>query len=59
MYCMKNYTIFLVPATLLMMAHKILSPDFVIHNPVLPEVLRNGPEGAKKYASAIITAVPN
>ena len=34
---MKNYTIFLVPATLLMMAHKILSPDFVIHNPVLPE----------------------
>ena len=40
-------------------ADEILSPDFVIHNPVLPEVLRNGPEGAKKYASAIITAVPN
>jgi len=40
-------------------ADEILSPDFVIHNPILPEVLRNGPEGAKKYASAIITAVPN
>jgi steroid delta-isomerase-like uncharacterized protein len=40
-------------------ADEILSPDFVIHNPVLPEILRNGPEGIKKYASAIITAVPD
>ena len=40
-------------------ADEILSPDFVLHNPTLPEELRNGPEGAKKYASAIITAVPD
>jgi len=40
-------------------ADEILSPNFVLHNPVLPGDLRNGPEGAKKYASAIITAVPD
>jgi steroid delta-isomerase-like uncharacterized protein len=40
-------------------ADEILSSDFVIHNPVLPEVVRNGPEGTKKYASAVITAVPD
>jgi predicted SnoaL-like aldol condensation-catalyzing enzyme len=40
-------------------ADEILSPDFVLHNPVLPEEFRNGPEGAKKYASAIIAAVPD
>lgn len=42
---------------MLEVADEILSPDFVIHNPVLPEVLRKGPEGTKKYASAIIAAV--
>ncbi|HET9805475.1 MAG TPA: hypothetical protein VFP49_01055 [Nitrososphaeraceae archaeon] len=31
-------------------ADEILSPDFVIHNPILPENLRKGPEGTKKYA---------
>jgi steroid delta-isomerase-like uncharacterized protein len=40
-------------------ADEILSPDFVIRNPVLPEELRKGPEGTKKYASAVITAVPD
>ena len=35
-------------------ADEILSPDFVLHNPVLPEELRKGPGGTKKYASAII-----
>ena len=40
-------------------ADEILSPDFIIHNPVLPEDLRKGPEGTKKYASEIITAVPD
>lgn len=40
-------------------ADEILSPDFFIHNPVLPEDLRKGPEGTKKYASAVITAVPD
>ena len=44
---------------MLEVADEILSPDFVIHNPVLPEVLRNGPEGTKKYASAIIATVPD
>jgi steroid delta-isomerase-like uncharacterized protein len=40
-------------------ADEILSSDFVIHNPVLPKAVRNGPEGTKKYASVIITAVPD
>ena len=40
-------------------ADEILSSDFVLHNPVLPEDLRNGPEGTKRYASAIIAAVPD
>jgi len=40
-------------------ADEILSPNFVLYNPVLPGDLRNGPEGAKKYASAIIAAVPD
>ena len=44
---------------MLEVADEILSPDFVIHNPVLPEALRKGPEGTKKYASAIIAAVPD
>ena len=38
-------------------ADKVLSPDFVIHNPDLPEELRKGAEGVKKYASALIAAV--
>ena len=38
-------------------ADEILSPDFVLHNPVLPEELRKGPEGTKKYASVLIAAV--
>jgi predicted ester cyclase len=40
-------------------ADEILSFDFVIHNPVLPKELRNGPEGTKKYAAAVIAAVPD
>jgi len=38
-------------------ADEILSPDFVLYNPSLPEELRKGPEGVKKYASAIIESV--
>jgi len=38
-------------------ADEVLSPDFVIHNPDLPEELRKGAEGVKKYASALIAAV--
>ena len=40
-------------------ADEILSPDFILHNPVLPEKLRKGPEGAKKYAYAVIAAIPD
>jgi steroid delta-isomerase-like uncharacterized protein len=40
-------------------ADEILSSDFVLHNTVLPEELRKGPEGIKKYASAITAAVPD
>ena len=40
-------------------AYEILAPDFVLHNPLLPKELRNGPEETKKYASAVISAVPD
>ncbi|MFL6521973.1 MAG: ester cyclase, partial [Nitrososphaera sp.] len=40
-------------------ADEILSPNFVLHNPVLPEELHRGPEGTKKYASTVIAAVPD
>lgn len=40
-------------------ADEILSPDFVLHNPLLLEEVCNGPEGTKKYASAVIGAVPD
>jgi steroid delta-isomerase-like uncharacterized protein len=40
-------------------ADEILSPNFVLHNPILPEELRKGPEGTKKYASTVIAAVPD
>jgi predicted ester cyclase len=40
-------------------ADEILSPDFVLHNPLLPEEVCIGPEGTKKYASAVIAAVPD
>ena len=40
-------------------AYEILAPDFVLHNPLLPKELRNGPEETKKYASAVIAAVPD
>lgn len=30
-------------------ADEILSPDFVLHNPVLSEEFRKGPGGTKKY----------
>src|SRR5262249_44315711 len=40
-------------------ADEILIPDFVLHNPTLPEELRKGREGTKKYASEVIAAVPD
>ena len=44
---------------MLEVADEILSPNFVLHNPTLPEELRKGPDGAKKYASAVIAAIPD
>jgi predicted SnoaL-like aldol condensation-catalyzing enzyme len=34
-------------------ADEILTPDFVLHNPVLPVELTKGPEGVKKFASLV------
>jgi len=44
---------------MLEVADEILSPNFVLHNPTLPKELRKGPDGAKKYASAVIAAIPD
>jgi predicted SnoaL-like aldol condensation-catalyzing enzyme len=35
------------------LADEILTPDFVLHNPVLPSELTKGPEGVKKFASLV------
>ena len=40
-------------------ADDILSPGFVLHNPILPPEFKNGPEGTKKFASAAKTALPD
>src|ERR671931_406432 len=40
-------------------ADEILSPDFVLRNPVLPVQVYNGPAGTKEFASAWIAAVPD
>ena len=40
-------------------ADEILSPDFVLRNPVLPVQVRYGPAGTKEFASATIAAVPD
>ena len=40
-------------------ADEILAPDFIWRNPSLPSELKNGSEGVKKIASAIIDAIPN
>ena len=40
-------------------ADEILSPDFVLRNPILPVQVRYGPAGTKEFASATIKAVPD
>ena len=41
------------------MADEILTPDFVLHNPVLPlELTKGGPEGVKRFASVIAESAP-
>ena len=38
----------------LSLADEILTPDFVLHNPVLHSELTHGPEGVKKFASITV-----
>jgi predicted SnoaL-like aldol condensation-catalyzing enzyme len=37
---------------------EILTPDFVLHNPVLPVELTKGPEGVKRFASGVVDSCP-
>ncbi|HJT48914.1 MAG TPA: ester cyclase [Nitrososphaeraceae archaeon] len=39
-------------------ADEILTPDFVLHNPVLPVELTKGPEGVKRFASGVVDSCP-
>ena len=36
------------------LADEILTPDFILRNPVLPSELTHGPEGVKKFASLVV-----
>jgi predicted SnoaL-like aldol condensation-catalyzing enzyme len=38
----------------LVIADEILTPDFILRNPVLPSELTHGQEGVKKFASLVI-----
>jgi steroid delta-isomerase-like uncharacterized protein len=40
-------------------ADEILSPEFLLHNPILPTEFKNGPEGVKKFASAARMGLPD
>jgi predicted SnoaL-like aldol condensation-catalyzing enzyme len=40
------------------LADEILTPDFIIHNPVLPLEYTKGPEGVKKFASGVVDCSP-
>jgi predicted SnoaL-like aldol condensation-catalyzing enzyme len=40
------------------LADEILSPDFVLHNPILPPEITKGPEGVKKFASGVVDSLP-
>jgi SnoaL-like polyketide cyclase len=41
------------------LADEILTPDFVLHNPVLPLELTKGPEGVKRFASGVVDSCPD
>lgn len=41
------------------LADEILTPDFVLHNPVLPSELTKGPEGIKRFALGVIDSLPD
>jgi predicted SnoaL-like aldol condensation-catalyzing enzyme len=40
------------------LADEILTPDFVLHNPVLPSEFSKGPQGIKKFASGVADNLP-
>ena len=40
------------------LANEILTPDFVLHNPVLPSELTKGSEGVKRFASGVVDSCP-
>jgi predicted SnoaL-like aldol condensation-catalyzing enzyme len=42
----------------LSLIYEILTPDFVLHNPVLPSQFSKGPEGVKKFASGVVDSLP-
>ena len=43
----------------LAVADEILTPDFVLYNPVLPlELAKGGPEGVKRFASLVAESAP-
>jgi predicted SnoaL-like aldol condensation-catalyzing enzyme len=39
------------------LADKILTPDFVLHNPVLPSEFTKGPESIKRFASGVVDSL--
>ena len=38
---------------------EIVSPNFIMHNPMLPSEIKEGPEGVRKFAMATIDAIPD
>ena len=42
----------------LVIADEILTPDFILRNPILPSELTHGPEGVKKFASLVVDSSP-
>jgi predicted SnoaL-like aldol condensation-catalyzing enzyme len=42
----------------LVIADEILTPDFILRNPILPSELTHGPEGVKKFASLVAESSP-
>src|SRR5919109_5664855 len=40
------------------LADEILTPDFILRNPVLPSELSHGSQGVKKFASLVVDSSP-
>jgi predicted SnoaL-like aldol condensation-catalyzing enzyme len=39
--------------------NEIVSPNFVMHNPMLPSEVKYGPEGVRRFAMATIEGIPD